>query len=372
MACFARARIALICEDHGQKGACRTADAPPDRPPFGRRLNESNLSFALPVNTPPLLVNFPSVDFLLKALLDETRVAHADEIRVLVERHLPPAVSPRVIATLFGFSPLFLSAIARRPDRYYRQFEIRSGTKRRMIQSPKVALKLIQRWIGGNLATVLTYPECVYGFVPGRSHIEAAAKHCGADWVYSVDVTDFFQSTSFDAVQRALMDLGYQPKAAQLIAAYSCFRGFLAQGAPSSPVLSNLVFFPYDRRLLEYADQHDITYTRYADDVVLSGQGKPPEDLKAFVRQTIEAGGWALSERKEKLFERPNRLKVHGLLVDGNSPRLTKGYRHRIRALSHLLEKGAVSPETMSKVLGHINYAKLVAEKGRDGDQGGN
>ncbi|MFA8391365.1 reverse transcriptase family protein [Burkholderia ubonensis] len=324
------------------------------------------------MNTPPLLVNFPSLDYLLKALLDETREAHADEIRCLIERQLPPAVSTRVIATLFGFSPLFLSAIARRPDRYYRQFEIRSGTKRRLIQSPKVALKLIQRWIGGNLAASLTYPECVYGFVPGRSHVEAAARHCGADWVYSVDIKDFFQSTSSDSVQRALAEVGYQLRAAQLIATYSCFRGFLAQGAPSSPVLSNLVFFPYDRQLLQYAIQGGITYTRYADDVVLSGRGQPPEGMQAFVRQTIEGGGWVLSEKKERLSAKPHRLKVHGLLVGGNNPRLTKGYRHRIRALTHLLEKGSISPKSMSKVLGHINYAKLVVEKGRNDTQGGN
>ncbi|MFP3454277.1 hypothetical protein R0K30_21970, partial [Bacillus sp. SIMBA_154] len=89
-------------------------------------------------------------------------------------------------------------------------------------------------------------------------------------------------------------------------------------------------FFPYDRRLEEYAGERGVMYTRYADDVVLSGRGQPPDDLKAFVRQTIEAGGWKLSERKEKLATKPNRLKVHGLLVDGDSPRLTKGYRHRI------------------------------------------
>jgi hypothetical protein len=292
--------------------------------------------------------------------LKETEEAHADEIRSLCERQLPPAVSTRVIATLFGFSPLFLSAIARRPNRYYREFEIRSGTKRRSIQSPKVALKLIQRWIGGNLAAALTYPDNVYGFVPGRSHIEAAAQHCDADWVYSADIKDFFQSTSIEAVQGALTELGYQPKAAQLIATYSCFKGFLAQGAPSSPVLSNLVFFPYDHRLIAFAALHDIRYTRYADDVVFSGRGQPPENLPGFVRETIEAGKWTLSEHKEKLSSKPHRLKVHGLLVDGANPRLTKGYRHRIRALTHLLAKGSISPETLSKVVGHINYAKLV------------
>ena len=262
--------------------------------------------------------------------------------------------------------------MARRPDRYYRQFEIRSGAKRRLIQSPKVALKIIQRWIGGNLANSLTYPDNVYGFVPGRSHIEAAAQHCGADWVYSADIKDFFQSTSFEAVQNALRHLGYQPRAAQLIATYGCFRGFLAQGAPSSPVLSNLVFFPYDHQLIEFAGSNDIRYTRYADDVVFSGRGHPPEDLRRFVRQTIEAGRWTLSEHKEKLYTKPHRLKVHGLLVDGTSPRLTKGYRHRIRALTHLLAKNSISPETLAKVVGHINYAKLVEAAARSHEQDNN
>ncbi|MFM0161342.1 reverse transcriptase family protein [Paraburkholderia sediminicola] len=353
-------RIALECEGRGQKGACRTAAAPSNRPPFGRRHNESQHSFALPVNTPPLLVTFPSLDNALSALSERTRHAYEAEFRALVELRFPPAISNRLVATLFGYSPSFVGAMVRRPARYYRTFEIRSGAKVRAIQAPRVALKVIQQWIGGNLANAIPYRDTTFGFVPGRSHIDAAGAHCGAKWAYSIDIKDFFQTTSAEAVRQALMTIGYSEHAAQLVSSLSCFNGYLAQGAPSSPALSNLVFFHYDIQLEEFATTHQLTYTRYADDIVFSGHGEPPENLRELVKRTIESGGWTIAPKKEKMQRKPYRLKVHGLLVDGETPRLTKGYRRRIRALRHLSEHGKVAPEQQAKVAGHLNYADQV------------
>lgn len=353
-------RIALECEGRGQKGACRTADDPSNRPPFGRRHNESQHSFALPVNTPPLLGCFPSLDVAVSALSGHTRQAYEAEFRTLVEQGLPPAVSIRIVATLFGFSPSFVGAMVRRPGRYYRTFEIRSGVKVRKIQAPRVALKLIQQWIGGNLAVAIPYRGGTFGFVPGRSHIDAAAAHCGAEWTYSIDIKDFFQSTSEEAVRRALMERGYSEHAAHLVSSLCCLGGYLTQGAPSSPALSNLVFLNYDIQLEQYAAAHELTYTRYADDIVFSGRGEMPESLFELVSRTIESGGWQIARQKEKLQRKPYRLKVHGLLVDGLTPRLTKGYRRRIRALRHLLEQGKVRPDQLEKVVGHLNYANQV------------
>lgn len=343
------------------KGACRTADAPSNRPPFGRRHNESHHSFALPVNTPPPLVFFPSQDSFLAALSESTRLEHETEIVRLVELGLPPAVSIRAVATLFGYSPAFVGAIVRRPARYYRIFEIRTGTKVRAIQAPRVALKLIQQWIGGNIAAVLPYRETTFGFVPGRSHIDAAAAHCGSEWVYSVDIRDFFRTTTALMVVRALRAFNFSDASANLIAKLACIDDCLAQGAPSSPALSNLVFLPIDCHLGDYARQHGLTYTRYADDIVFSGRGGPPDDLRARIVGLIEAGGWRIAQEKEKLFQKPYRLKVHGLLVDGDSPRLTKGYRRRIRALRHLYEQGKVGERNLLKVKGHLNYADQVS-----------
>ncbi|WP_322014887.1 reverse transcriptase family protein [Paraburkholderia sp. J12] len=311
------------------------------------------------MNTPPLLVTFPSVDFFVSALADDTRNLYETEIRRLVEAGLPPVVSLRTVAVLFGFSPSFVGTLAKRPTRYYRVFEIRTGKKVRVIQAPRVALKLIQRWIGGNLASSFSYLDSTFGFVPGRSHIDAAARHCESDWAYSIDIKDFFRTTSAAQVRAALIELGYSNHAADLMVALTCYEGFLAQGAPSSPVLSNLVFQKFDRLLEALAGELNLTFTRYADDIVFSGTGKPAE-LRDRVRAIIELGGWRIAEKKEKLFQKPYRLKVHGLLVDGAVPRLTKGYRRRIRALEHLLSQGKVSPKQLPVVKGHLNYARQV------------
>lgn len=72
--------------------------------------------------------------------------------------------------------------------------------------------------------------------------------------------------------------------------------------------------------------------------------------------------GWVIADEKEHLAELPNRLKVHGLLVHGPKPRMTKGYRNRIRAYRHLIENGKIKSEDIDKVKGHLAYAAQVEQ----------
>lgn len=269
-------------------------------------------------------------------------------------------VSIRCLATLFGYSSKFTGALYRRTERYYRTFSIPKGKKRRTIHAPKVALKVIQKWFGFHLAEVVKFDESVFGFVKGRSAIQAAAVHCGADWVYSVDIEDFFPSTPLRKVVVALQELGYTPHGADLIAKLCCYNGMLSQGSPASPVLSNLVFRDADAELSGMAKQFELHNTRYADDIVFSAKGEFPEEIKTAVHTVIESRGWKIAEQKERLVKRPNRMKVHGLLVHGEKPRLTKGYRNKIRAFKHLLANERVASEDVAQLKGHISYARSI------------
>jgi hypothetical protein len=47
-------------------------------------------------------------------------------------------------------------------------------------------------------------------------------------------------------------------------------------------------------------------------------------------------------------------------IVSGEKPRLTKGYRNRIRAFKFLLENGRVIESDKSKILGHLAYAAMI------------
>jgi RNA-directed DNA polymerase len=307
------------------------------------------------MNPPPFLVSFSAVEQFLKALSEDLIAQYSEDIQRLCSKGLPPVVSIRCLATLFGYSSKFTGALYRRSEKYYRTFTIPKGRKRRTISAPRVALKVIQKWFGFHLAEAVKFENCVYGFIKGRCAIDAAKLHCGADWVYSVDIADFFPSTLLQNVTNSLTEIGYPQHGAEVIGKLCCYGGGLAQGSPASPILSNLVFRPVDSDLIAMAKKHGLCFTRYADDLVFSGKGNFPEEIKPIVRSAIESQGWKIADAKERFAKRPNRLKVHGLLVHGEKPRLTKGYRNKIRAFKHLVAKQAVADEDVAKVMGHLS-----------------
>lgn len=311
---------------------------------------------------PPLLVSFASIDDYIEALTTDLQAEFEDEIRALWERGLPPVVSSRCLAVLFGFSTKFVNAMANNNRKYYREFSISKGKKKRKIQAPRVALKVIQKWFGYHLSQAMQFEDFLYGFVPGRSAVGAAAQHCGARWVYSIDIKDFFPTTTATVVREALTLLGYSQKACGVISALCCYGGVLAQGAPSSPVLANISMSQVDATLAALAAQADLTYTRYADDMVFSGLGPVPENLVSNVAAVFDGTCWSIARQKSRLavLNEGQRLKVHGLLVHGERPRLTKGYRNRVRAYRHLLASDRVREEDKRRLEGHVHYADSV------------
>jgi retron-type reverse transcriptase len=310
---------------------------------------------------PPLFVSFASLPEALEAMPDVYRDGIRAVMQPLVDQGLPPVLSSGVVATLFGISTTFVRAIAKSPARYYREFTIRKGKKLRKISAPKVALKLIQSWIGTHLSHSVALSNCVLGFVPGHNGvIEAATRHCSAQWVYSLDLRDFFPSINSNRVIQSLLKLGYPESASILITQLCTLGGALPQGSPASPVLSNLAFSQTDVELTAIAEELGVRYTRYADDIVFSGDGELPNDLQTLVRACLAKHAWQIASEKEKVVKLPNRLKVHGLLVHGSKPRLTKGYRNRIRAYRHLVLTGKVTVGSQAKIAGHISYAKQV------------
>jgi RNA-directed DNA polymerase len=351
-----------ISEDHAQKGAYRTGGGPSNRPRFGRRRKRKPNCFAFAVKVlPPLFVNFSSAEALLASLPMGTRASHEAEIRRVAALGLPPGVSLWTLSTLFGVSPEFIGAISKSPSRHYRIFKIKKGRKTRTIQAPRVGLKTVQAWLAHHMATAIQLPDCVYGFVAGRSGVKEAAKlHCPASWVYSLDIRDFFPSITRRQVREGLVRVGYSDGAAGFLSGLLTLNDVLPQGSPASPVISNIVFGPTDDKLVALARELRVRYSRYADDLVFSGGASPPKELQTRVRMTVASAGWSIADGKEHLAKAPARLKVHGLLVHGERPRLTKGYRNRIRAFRHLVAAGKVKAADLPRVRGHLAYSEFI------------
>lgn len=307
----------------------------------------------------PLFIFGSSQEFF-SAVKGEVPPDDLQELQRLIDEGLPPVVSASLLAVLFGLNPGIVQSIIRNPNKYYRQFSIPKGNGVRVINSPRVALKIIQKWLSIWLQNKYAPPSHVYGFIPGRSHVLAAAKHTGAKWIFSVDIKDFFPSTSDRMISDCMVELGYSQEGAEIIKKICCLNGGLAQGSPASPILSNIAFKNLDIALERIAIKYDTKLTRYADDITFSSVDAYPDGLKEEVIGIFETVPWTLSKDKIEFSSLPNRLKVHGLLVHGENVRLTKGYRNKLRAYRHLLRNKKIIKSDINKIIGHLKYGDYI------------
>ncbi len=111
----------------------------------------------------------------------------------------------------------------------------------------------------------------------------------------------------------------------------------LPQGAPTSPALANLAAFGLDRRLHGLAAKLGATYTRYADDIALSGGSlllARAGDVRTAITAIARAEGFTVNERKSALMTRAGRQRVCGIVVNAH-PNVTRGEYDRLKAILH-------------------------------------
>src|SRR5262245_52381812 len=153
----------------------------------------------------------------------------------------------------------------------YRHFSIAtSPNKVRMISAPDERLKFLQRKLADKLTELYRPRNPVHGFVAKRSVKTNALAHLHRRFVVNIDLKDFFPTISQKRVKGMLLSLGIDARVAEIIARICCNNGHLPQGAPSSPVLSNMICFRLDKNLMGLAKEARCIYTRYADDITLS------------------------------------------------------------------------------------------------------
>ncbi|MFM8678171.1 MAG: reverse transcriptase domain-containing protein [Alphaproteobacteria bacterium] len=254
-------------------------------------------------------------------------------------------------------------------DKLYRSWEIpkRKGGKRR-ITAPVPVLKAIQRRL---LDAVLAEAPChpaATGFRPGVSIADNARPHVGRKVVLNVDIEGFFPNTRFKLVRRAVeraLPRRLSPEARRLVVDACSMGGGLPIGAPTSPAIANLVMLPVDRALAKVAARHGIAYTRYADDLTLSGDD--PARMLPFLRELVGQLGYRLDPKKTNFFRRGRRQVVTGLVVNERVS-VPRKLRRRLRAAVHrVATQGATAelewhgrPMHAGELAGRIAFAGVA------------
>lgn len=238
--------------------------------------------------------------------------------------------------------------------RRYRVFRVRKrhgGT--RTIHEPAAGLKLIQAKLLQVFTAAYTPLPSVHGFVRGRSIATNAAAHAGQEWVLNIDLEDFFPTIHFGRVRGVLMKRPFSwPKnVATVVAHITTWNRTLPQGAPTSPILANLVARPLDLTLGGAARRLGCVYTRYADDITISTSSSVfPAVLATLDRETGETtlghlmadvvtnADFRINDDKVRLIRSSRRQEVTGLVVN-EFPNLTRRRLKRVRAMLHAWRK---------------------------------
>lgn len=228
----------------------------------------------------------------------------------------------------------------------YTTFYISGKSKTREITAPGRNLKKRQRWILNNILSCTDCQPCVHGFIPSKSIVTNASAHIGSDVVACLDISDFFPSIDSNQVRNAFINLGYSYEVANCLTELCTHNEQLPQGAPTSPMLANIIFSETDRKLLDFLSGKDITYTRYADDLTFSGNDNIDKYLPEIIK-IIRKSGWVINDKKTHISRGSQRKMVTGLIVTDNGVKVPKRFKREFRKELFFCKKYGVE--------GHLN-----------------
>ena len=267
---------------------------------------------------------------------------------------ITPFTTPNELASYLGttYSKLAYVVYGIGVDSLYETFEIakKNGDKR-VIRAPNLQLKTLQGRLKILLERMYEPHPAATAFIAGRGIVYNASKHVKKSAVFNIDLEGFYDQIHFGRVRGLLMAKPYsvQQDTARLIAHICCVDRVLPQGAPTSPVLSNMICRRMDKELSFLAKRNRAHYSRYADDITFSlrestenslfiGSGeevKPSETLLG----VVESNGFSVNKYKTRLQTYSERQVVTGLKVN-KKVNLDRRYIRTTRAMIHSLAKG--------------------------------
>lgn len=174
------------------------------------------------------------------------------------------------------------------------------------------------------------YPHpAAYGYTRGRSTVQNAQVHCGSPKILHADIENFFNSISQEKVEQIFISLNLQKTTASLLAEMLTIEGALPLGLHSSPLIADISCLEMDTEMSQLAKTYQCKYTRYADDISISGYSTLPS--KTEVRDILSRSGFYLSERKFRITKSGQAHYVTGLSISGARPRIPRKIKKRLR-----------------------------------------
>ncbi|MDE6083495.1 MAG: reverse transcriptase family protein [Muribaculaceae bacterium] len=232
----------------------------------------------------------------------------------------------------------------------FRTFHIRkkSGGLRE-IKAPCKQLDVILTCVNILLKSIYEPSDVAMGFAPGRSVLNNAQVHVGHNYVFNIDLKDFFPSIPQARVWKRLQlaPFNFSQEIANILAGLCCSydanvnANVLPQGSPASPLLTNTICDKLDRRMKGVAKRFGLHYSRYADDMTFSSMHnvyQAGSEFRLEIQRIISEQGFRMNDSKTRLQKRGFRQEVTGLTIN-DIANVSHKYISDLRWMLHVWEK---------------------------------
>lgn len=293
---------------------------------------------------------------------------YASYIHKLSQSNVPIIFELEHLSDYLGIKKNILLKMIFAPEKFYRSFFIpkkKGGV--REIFSPYPSLLTCQKWIYKNILLTINVHEKAQGFIPKRSIFSNAKPHLNTNALLKMDLKDFFPSIPINWVIKFFLDLGYAHNVSFYLASLCCIDGVLAQGAATSPYLSNILLINLDNRLDKLAEKNKLNYTRYADDLTFSGQYISHKIIH-IISNIVTDYGLCINKEKTRLYTKKGQRIVTGLSVTNEKIAIPRKMKREIKTEIYFLKKLGLltfisrnrikNPYFLDVILGKLNFWK--------------
>lgn len=273
------------------------------------------------------------------------------------------------IETDLGFSAKTLYSLSNKISKHYVRVCIpkRSGGLRTLYM-PDDLLKMVQKKIAKVILAYEPVSKYATAYKIGASIQKNAKKHVGKEKILKLDIYRFFDNIKYWLVKDIVFPEERFSEQNRILLSVLCFyNDVLPQGAPTSPIITNIIMREFDETVGNWCKEKDINYTRYCDDMTFSGSFDEKEIIE-FVSTELKKLGLLLNKRKTVVANNSQRQFVTGIIVNKkiNTPleyrkklRQEVYYCRKFGVAEHLKRIGSdLSPqEYLNNLFARLNYA---------------
>lgn len=258
----------------------------------------------------------------------------------------------------------------------YKVYDIpkRQSGKMRTIAQPARAVKGLQRWVIANILTHYPVHPAAMAYRKRKSIATNARVHAKQKFLLKLDFKDFFHSIKAGDFKQFVEDRRSEQidvsDVRHLVRILFWMRKggkelVLSIGAPSSPMLSNILMYEFDRQLTEHCKSAGVTYTRYADDLTFSTNAR---DVLQSVEQEVDRvchglpyPRLSLNREKRVHASKKGSRRVTGLVLS-NDGSVSIGHERKreLHAAVHHFKQGKLKIDEITALAGTLAFVHSV------------